>query len=169
MLIYTACVHVVEKKDNKKVLLEEIAQREAVLFDTTQKKFNSSEAIALTKAYEAYALDYAQDSLTPELLFKAAELYSALRQSYKALETYKQIYADYPQFEKRPICLFMQAYITDDELNDDNQAKILYEKFIAEFPNHVLAKDAKFSIENLGLTDEELLRKFQQQNQKVNS
>ena len=45
---------------------------------------------------------------------------------------------------------------------DTAQARSHYQAFVDAYPNHSLAKDASFSLANLGKTDEELIRMFEQ-------
>ena len=54
----------------------------------------------------------------------------------------------------------------DNFLNDDAKAKIIYEEVIAKYPNLSYANDAKAAINNLGKTDEELIKEFEKKNKK---
>ena len=55
----------------------------------------------------------------------------------------------------------MQAFIIENYLLDKVKAKTKYSDFLNHYPNHELADDAQFSIENLSLTDEEIMLKLQ--------
>ena len=52
----------------------------------------------------------------------------------------------------------------DNYLNDDEQAKTIYEEVIAKYPTSTYANDAKAAIKNLGKTDEELIKEFKKKN-----
>jgi TolA-binding protein len=54
----------------------------------------------------------------------------------------------------------LEAYTYENNLNDLDKAKALYEKFLTDFPKSAFADDAKFSIQNLGLTPEQIIEKF---------
>jgi hypothetical protein len=56
------------------------------------------------------------------------------------------------------------AFIYENHLNKKGPAKEYYNKVINEYPEHVLASQAKQSIDILMLSDEELIKKFQENN-----
>ncbi|MBK9175751.1 MAG: hypothetical protein IPM46_05315 [Flavobacteriales bacterium] len=56
--------------------------------------------------------------------------------------------------------LYMKALTLDDDLDRDGEAQVVYQQVINNFPEHPFARDAKAMIENLGLSDEELIAKF---------
>ena len=65
-------------------------------------------------------------------------------------------------FAKAPEALFLAAFCEETLNGDAQQAKFFYEEFLKKYPAHGLAKDAQFSIQNLGKTDEELIKMFEQ-------
>ena len=58
--------------------------------------------------------------------------------------------------------MFLVAFIYDTYLKQLDQAKTAYEKVIEKYPNHHLTRDAKLSIEHLGMSDEELIKMFEE-------
>jgi len=84
------------------------------------------------------------------------------RQFKKALELYEWVYNKYPNHEKAGTALFMQAFTLDNELNQKGKAKAIYEAFVAKYPDNGFADSAKFLLENLGKSDEEIISKFQE-------
>ena len=67
-------------------------------------------------------------------------------------------------FYKAPECLFLKAFVFENQLNNLKDAEILYKEFIASYPNHPLTDDAVASLEYLGKSPEELVRMFQEKN-----
>ena len=59
----------------------------------------------------------------------------------------------------------MKALTLDDDLDQDGEAERIYKQVINEYPDHPFARDARAMIENLGLTNEELIAKFKAMNE----
>ncbi len=100
---------------------------------------------------------YPEDSLTIRANFTIAEITKNNLKDYKtAINMYKKISKLYPDSPKTPNAMFMIGYIYANELKNDVQAKKSYEDFITQYPNHVLVPSAKWEIENLGKSLEEI-------------
>jgi len=127
-------------------------------------KLNDVTAGLAIKAYSDYAGLFPDDSLTPDYLFKAAEIATATKQYPQALTYYKSITDKYPNYTYKQESLFLQGYLLDNFLNDDAKAKIIYEEVIVKYPESTYANDAKAAITNLGKTDEELIKEFKKKN-----
>ena len=88
--------------------------------------------------------------------------YQAANNNYEqALNTYEDLVKKYPDDSRSADAVFMQAFIIENYLLDKVKAKTKYSDFLRHYPNHELADDAQFSIENLSLTDEEIMLKLQ--------
>ncbi len=98
-------------------------------------------------------------------LFKVAELYRSAGQWKEAYKTYNDIYENYPDFEKRPEALFMCGFMAENDMKEFDLATEYYQKFLIEFPDHELADDVQFSLNNMGKTPEEIVRQFEKENQ----
>ncbi|MFZ1749954.1 MAG: hypothetical protein WAU01_07170 [Saprospiraceae bacterium] len=114
---------------------------------------------------ESYALAFPKDTQTPEYLFRAAEMARALRSYPKMMSLYDWIYSYFPKYEKAPLALFLKGFAMDSEFKRPAEAKLLYEKFLLNHPQDSLAKDVRFLLNNLGKSDEEILKEMQK-NQK---
>jgi TolA-binding protein len=137
---------------------------EQQLFSNANKMINDSIAALLIDAYDEFASLYPKDSLSPDYLFKAGEVSMGLGKPLKSMSFFTKVYDRYPDFEKAPYSLFLQAYVLDNHLNDDVRAGEIYTDFINKYPDHPMAKDADFSIKNLGKSDEELIKEFEKKN-----
>jgi TolA-binding protein len=118
----------------------------------------------LIDAYLAYAESQKDSPEAPEYLYKAADLSLNLNKSKEALDLYNRIIYQYPDFKKDPECLFLMGYIYENHLQNYGKAKEIYEQFIKKYPTHDFADDAAISIENMGMSPEELIRKFEAKN-----
>ena len=122
--------------------------------DTTKLNLNTKE---LLKTYQDFAKFYPDDSLAPTYLFKAANLCLNINKPKQAIELFDELIKKYPSFKKVPDCLFIKAFIYDNSLKDYVHAKKFYEEFLAKYPQHPFADDAKNSIKYLGKSPEEIL------------
>jgi outer membrane protein assembly factor BamD (BamD/ComL family) len=142
--------------------IEQIKKLETEMHSTVE--MNNVTAGLAIKAYSDYAGSFPNDSLTPDYLFKAGEIATATQQYPQALNYYKTITEKYPKFKYSKESLFLQAFLLDNYLNDDAKAKVIYEEVITKYPTSPYARDAKAAINNLGKTDEELIKEFKRKN-----
>lgn len=151
----------------KERLANRIAKAEQALLNDSTKTLDPSIAKKVMKDYLDYASQYKDDTLAPVFLFKAADLANGLQQPAESIRLYQQLLKDYPDFKKAPAALFMIGFIFDTSLNDKAKAKEFYTRFLSAYPQHPLAQSAHASLEqiNAGLSDEELVRMFEQKNQ----
>jgi hypothetical protein len=149
------------EKDFRKM----IDSLEAKLFKDPYTAANRGLAMNLMRVYDDYSRYYPKDSLTPEYLFKAAELAAAIQVPASAITYYKKIEEKYPAFRKLDQCIFLQGFVYESLMNDTANAAQNYRRLIKLYPNSTFVKDAEASILNLGKSPEELIREFER-NQK---
>lgn len=126
--------------------------------DADNSGINRNASLAYVDACEAYALAYPDSEATPGNLFKAAEVAKSIRTYPKSLSLYDWILEDYPNYEKASTALFLKGFIIENSLGDDEKAREVYNEFLEKHPKHDLADDVEFLIENLGKSDEEILK-----------
>lgn len=150
----------------KKKLKAEVDDLEAVLFGDTSAMPDRSLAMQTIQAYENYANAVPDDTLSPEYLYKGAELAMNMQMAGKAIEYYDRILNNYPDYNKISYCLFLQAFIYENQLQQFEAAKKIYQKFIDKYPEHPLADDAAVSLQNMGKSIEELIESWEAKEQK---
>lgn len=123
---------------------------------------NKNATFAYVDACEAYALANPNDPKTPELIFDAAEMAKLLKTTNKALDLYDWLVVSYPNYKKSPAALFIKAFVLENEVGNIDLAKATYEEFLEKYPNDDFADDAKFSLENIGKSPEEVLKMIDQ-------
>ncbi len=100
---------------------------------------------------------YPESDYAIKAAFSIAEINKNNLKNYeKAISCYKNIEKKYPDSEKTPNALFMIGYIYANELEKFEKAKEAYDYFIKNYPDNVLVSSAKWEIENLGKSLEEL-------------
>jgi outer membrane protein assembly factor BamD (BamD/ComL family) len=168
LFLVSACGNDVSEKTGKskeairEELLKAVELQEAEMHKSPE--LNIAIAGVAIKAYYDFTTMFPDDSLSPDFIFKAAEIATATKQYPQALGYYQTIEEKYTSYKLYPESLFLQASLLDNFINDDLKAKVVYEKLIAKYPTSSYANDAKFAIANLGKTDEELHKEFMKKN-----
>lgn len=116
----------------------------------------------LANVLKSYADKFPQDERAPEMLFKAANVHISINNFDQTTSLLQRIRKHYAGWEKIPETIFMQGFVHDYHMNQKGKAQGYYEELIEKYPDHVFAKDARSSIKNLGKTDEELVREFEE-------
>ncbi len=110
---------------------------------------------------ESFADKFPGDTVAAPPLYNAAEVALALGQPQRAADIYGRIYNQFRGYSKAPEALFMLAFTHDENLNDLDGARKYYQQFIDTYPNHTFADDSEMLIQNLGKSDEEILRELE--------
>ncbi len=140
---------------------------EAILFKDNGTLNNRDAAYTLVKAYAGYYQAHKTDTAAINMLFKAGEVSMGLGEGRIAVKYFGIVAEEHADFKKAPEALFLQAFCEETLNADVQQAKFFYEEFVNKHPTHALAKDAQFSISNLGKTDEELIKMFEENAKKA--
>jgi len=123
-----------------------------------------AKADRLIKRYRDYVGINPRDSMTSEYLFRAADLSVGMGQYDAAIAYIDWLHKDFPKFRKSVEMYLFKGFIYETYLNDHAKAVSSYTKLIEKYPNHRLASDARASIDNLTMTEEELIEKFKKMN-----
>ncbi len=114
--------------------------------------------------YEKLGTDYPNFEDAAANLYKGGEVAQSAKNFFKAIELFDKVYTQYPAYEKAPQALFLQGFIYENDYRDLDKAKEKYKAFMKAHPQHELAKDVQFSLDNLGKTAEEILQMFEEKN-----
>lgn len=148
--------------DPKELLLKQIDSLETEMHKS--QAMNETVASKALQAYFQYSKKFPADSVTPDYIFKSAEILTALQQYPQAYSNYKTIAEKYPTYKLVQESLFLEASILDNYLNEDDKAKLVYEDIIKRYPESSYANDAKAAIMNLGKSDADLIKEFKKKN-----
>lgn len=84
------------------------------------------------------------------------EYYSKAQENYAtqkfelAVENFKGIVDNYAQGKHHAEALFMLGFINANDVKNLDEAKKYYSLFVEKYPDHDLADDAQYELENLG-------------------
>jgi hypothetical protein len=161
VVLFAACGGGGEVKNPALSELALIDSLEAILFADEGGMDNRAAAQLLVRSYATYYQRNKADAAAVDMLFKAGEVSMGLGDGRLAVKYFGMVADEHSDFHKAPEALFLQAFCEENLNGDLQQAEFFYSDFIAKYPGHALAEDAKFSIENLGKTDEELVKMFE--------
>lgn len=158
-LFLTSC-NSAKKNESSNVLQQKIRITEGhvLLQDGT---LLPDSAHKLIKLYGTYANSYPDDSLAPDYLFKAIDISINLPQPQKSLQLIDQFRELFPNDPKSGTALFLKAFLYDQQLADNVNAKKYYEAFLLSYPDHDFTDDAAAALKHLGKTPEELILEFE--------
>ena len=130
----------------------------------TDKAIDPVVASDLVSAYCDFADANPNDAMAPEYLFKAVDVSMNLNEPQHTIYIIDKLLKEYPDFPHTQAALFIKAFIFETRYNNLDMAKKLYQQYLEMYPDGEFANDCKSSIENLGLSPDELVRKFEEQN-----
>lgn len=149
----------------EKMSVEKINELESKVF-AKDAVLSSENVIQLVDAYLLFAKQNPNDQQTPEFLFKALDVAVGINAEgpQKAINIADVLIEKYPDFEMTPMAMFVKGFVYENMIGDLQNAEMTYRHFIEKYPNNPMVEDVKATLENLGLTPEELIRKFEEAN-----
>ena len=151
------------KSSSEEKTLAEVKKTESSLYGEDKNfKFDENAARDVIRSYEDFVKQYPESKNSPEMLLKSADLYRAMKDYQIALGVYQRIEKEYSNYEKLPQVVFLEGFVYENELFKLEKAKERYEYFLSKYPDHELADDVKFSLQNLGKSPEEIIKEFEQ-------
>ncbi len=127
-------------------------------------QFNKTKALGLVNNYADFATENPEDDRSASFLFKAGDISMGLENAELAISYFDRVIDNYPDYEKIPYCMFLKGFVFENSLKDMGKAEAAYSDFINEYPDHDMTEAAKFSLQNLGKSPEQLIREFEEQN-----
>lgn len=124
---------------------------------------NIEKSKELIKLYVDFATNFPKDTNSVGFLFNAAKLSEFTNAKY-AIELYDKIINGYPDDKRLPNCLFLKAFVYDNNLKDIYNARKNYELFLKKYPKHFWATQIPSLLKILGKTPEQLSAEFEAKN-----
>ncbi|MBX7151294.1 tetratricopeptide repeat protein [bacterium] len=98
----------------------------------------------------------------------SADIYAVHLQDFpKAIASLQRIIDTYPQTSQATVSLFKIGFTYETIAHDMEKAKVTYEEFLKKYPQHELAASVKVSLDHLGESDDELLERILNKNEKL--
>lgn len=140
----------------------EVLERDVENLDNPNHK---DVAIQLIQYYDDYANLFKNDTLAPEMLFRAGNQAVNIQKYDKAIKEYAAVEHNYRNYLRRPEAIFLEAFVFETYKNEYGKAEEKYQKLIKQYPKHQLAIQAKESLKYIGVSDEERIKQFEKNNQ----
>ncbi len=153
-----------EQDTSSKVTIEQINNLEGELFGGDMTTPNLEKAKELVGLYIEYANTYPKDTVSADLLFKAADISMNLSSAKNTIALFNRILNEYPDYRNVSTVLFLKGFVYEDQVRDYEKAGKCYIDFLEKYPESDFADDAKVSIQNLGKSPEDLIREFESKN-----
>jgi tetratricopeptide (TPR) repeat protein len=142
---------------------KEIFALEKSLDNTGNNPRSKKDTRKLISLSVKYANNYPGDEHSPDFLFMAARSENGLREYRKSIKLLNRVIKDYDAYDRLVEVYFLKAFTYDEDLDDKAKAKRAYTELIKRFPDNPLATESKILIDNLYLSDEELIKKYNTQ------
>ena len=129
-------------------------------------KPTKEEVIQLVDAYILFAEQNPDDAQSPDYLFRALDIAVGVNAEGpdKAIKIADVLIEKYPDFEMTPMAMYLKGFVYENIVGDIRSAEMTYRQFIEKYPESPMVEDVKATLENLGLSPEELIRKFEEAN-----
>ena len=148
--------------DSKQVLLDSIQSMEADLHSDIE--VDAEKAQDMIVMYLNYSNRYKKDSLSPEYLFRAAEIAMNTDKPIDACSYLYRIERQYEDFDKMPAVYYLLGFVNQNMIGDKQNAEAYYQKFLDKYPNHSRAEEVAIIMNSIHIDDLELVREFEMQN-----
>ncbi len=118
----------------------------------------------LQEATNQYAERFPESPNREDILYKSVLAARGMEKPYFAIQTLSKLIIEYPQSKHLVDYLYEKASIFDFQLNAKEEAKKIYGQIVKDYPDNQWADDSKARLETIDLSDDELIKKFEQQN-----
>ncbi len=150
VMVMVSCSPSREKQIAKIDALEQTALKD---YDTVQWK-------KLSDLYARFVKDFPTDSLSPEFLFDQANLFRVMKKGPEAMGALSTLIDRYPDHSRVPECYFLRGLVYEEVYYEPAMAKQAYLRFVNLYPEHPLVRTAEYSIQFLGMSPEEIVESF---------
>jgi len=147
---------------SKEKMTKKIQELEKQIYSNNTGPVDTVKCNEIIQLYVDYDKKHSSDTAAAEYLYRAASLAMNTGKAGKSIEIINQLIEKHPDFKKISSCYFLKGFVYDYHLKDINNARTAYQEFIKRFPNNELVDDAQVSLNNLGKTDEQIIKEFEE-------
>lgn len=153
----TAVLMMVACTPNREKQLKAIEKQKAEL-SALDYITEDTDITEILKLYRTFAADFPNDSLAPQFLMDAADISCSVGRYGEALALLDTVINFYPGFEDMGGCWFLKG-LAFENMGEMDSARAVYSHFVDNYPEHPLARDTRFQLENnlVGLSAEDQL------------
>lgn len=118
----------------------------------------------LIDEYQKYFTQYKSDTTNINFLYNKAVTEFSINKFSEAVSTIDTLLFNYSSKHLRAESMMFKAFIYENRLKQYQKAEKTYQNIIRYFPGTEYAKSAEVNLNNLGKTDEELLKELKAKN-----
>lgn len=158
LLALTGC----NRSKTHKITQNDVKNAEAALFN--EDRSTNAEAVATAiETFSKYAETNPKAEDAPDYLFKAIEVsINTYQDANQSIDLVNKLVSSYPEYDKNPVALFMLAsFVYEDQKQEYDKARDTYRQIMENYPDSPFAKDAAIAIEQVGMTPEQLIERFE--------
>jgi len=143
-----------------KSLYKDARHSDSILLSQTEIDVPSAKKAI--KDFTNFAYYCHSDTLSPVYLIKTAQVARAINDLAQAKLVLDKCIEDYPSFKNRAAALFLLAQLYDEPgyLNNEQEAKKIYQKIVDEYPKSDWASSAKGAIGFIGKSDQQIMEEL---------
>ncbi len=164
-----SCQNELQKKAAERAEIKALEQQLAAKMDTSTYRLDKNLAQKMVEKSEAFAAHYPKDTAAAELLFRAADVARGAGNFEKAIALWGNVNTHFAEAKKAPDALFLQAFSSENDLNDKEAARKYYTNFLQKYPSHPMATQVNQLLSMLDQSPEEVIKKFQEMNEMLNT
>ncbi len=153
-----ACQTGGEKVDAEKDIMD-LGKR---MYDESTNRLDTKVANEFIASCEAFAQANPDHEKSAEYLLKAGETARTIKNFQKGIALYDRVIETFPNHPKAAQALFLTGFTLDNDMQQSDKAKVIYEEFLQKYPQDEFADDTQFLLNNLGKTDDEIIKSFEQ-------
>ncbi len=102
--------------------------------------------------------EYPAGTLAPGALYMIAETYYRGKHDPRTATGYYRLFIEkHPDLAQTPVAMFLLGFIYNNDIRNMDSARVGYQQFLAKYPTHDLAASAKFELDNLGKSADDIL------------
>lgn len=145
---------------DKEQLFKELNVLKSNLFDTVELKTNIEVAQQLLEGSKIYISKFSNEENIKDVTYRAVQASEALGKNEEAVTHLNMLIRNHPSDSSVVDWMFERAFIYDAKLNNKELAKKYYQEVVNNFPEHDFGVNAKARLQNIDMTDEELIEQF---------
>jgi outer membrane protein assembly factor BamD (BamD/ComL family) len=158
MLVLTSCQQK-SVKNEAKDLRANLNRMEKELMQGNQT-LDLVKGDSMVVMYKKFAVQYPNDTMAVEYLFRAAEIEMGMDKNQECIATLNDIQRMYPNSEKIPLLLQFKAFVYDDKFKAYNKARACLDELIEKYPDNVLVENAKAYRNMIGKDPNEMFQEL---------
>lgn len=118
----------------------------------------------LQEATNYFADKFPNSEDREDILYKSVLAARGMNKPYFAIQTLSKLIIEYPNSKHLVDYKYEKASVFDFQLNAKGEAKKVYQEIVDNHPDSEWVDDSKARLETIDLSDEELIKKFEELN-----